>query len=114
MEQTTSQKRKAIRTHYKPNKRSRHNKQNRMPIKSQMELYHQIRRQLIALHQKAAPVVRGGTTGPNGETIKGNINKKGEKIYHMPGSASYNRTIPEAWFSTPEEAEAAGYRAAKR
>lgn len=64
--------------------------------------------------QKAAPVVRGGTTGPNGETIKGNINKKGEKIYHMPGSASYNRTIPEAWFSTPEEAEAAGYRAAKR
>lgn len=64
--------------------------------------------------QKAAPVVRGGTTGPNGETIKGNINKKGEKIYHMPGSASYNRTIPEAWFSTPEEAEAAGYRQARK
>lgn len=63
---------------------------------------------------KAAPVVRGGTTGPNGETIKGNINKKGEKIYHMPGSASYNRTIPEAWFSTPEEAEAAGYRQARK
>lgn len=63
---------------------------------------------------KAAPVVRGGTTGPNGETIKGNINKKGEKIYHMPGSASYNRTIPEAWFSTSEEAEAAGYRQARK
>lgn len=62
----------------------------------------------------AAPVVRGGTTGPNGETIKGNINKKGEKIYHMPGSASYNKTTPEAWFSTPEEAEAAGYRASRR
>ena len=52
--------------------------------------------------------------GPNGETIKGNINSKGEKIYHVPGGAYYIRTDPEAWFFTEEEARAAGYRPSKR
>ena len=52
--------------------------------------------------------------GPNGETIKGNINSKGEKIYHVPGGAYYDRTDPEAWFFTEEEARAAGYRPSKR
>ncbi|CDI49167.1 hypothetical protein [Clostridium tetani] len=47
--------------------------------------------------------------------IKGNINKNtGEKIYHVPGSTYYDRTIAEEWFSTIEEAEKAGYRAPKR
>jgi len=42
--------------------------------------------------------------------IKGNINSKGEKIYHMPGEASYVNTKPEQWFSTEAEAVAAGFR----
>ena len=46
--------------------------------------------------------------------IKGNINSKGEKIYHMPGGAYYDRTDPEVWFSTEEEAQAAGFRRSKR
>lgn len=61
-----------------------------------------------------APQRQGNGPGPNGETIKGNINSKGEKIYHVPGGASYNRTQPERWFFTEEDAQAAGFRRAKR
>ena len=56
---------------------------------------------------------------PDGECrIKGNISSGG-RIYHVPGGASYGRTkIDEAagerWFCSPEEAEAAGWRRAKR
>ena len=49
--------------------------------------------------------------------IKGNIRSGGVRIYNVPVNASYGRTrIDEAkgerWFSTPEEAEAAGWRRA--
>lgn len=46
--------------------------------------------------------------------IKGNINSRGEKIYHVPGSRHYDATIAEQWFCTEEEAEAAGFRKAAR
>lgn len=46
--------------------------------------------------------------------IKGNINSKGEKIYHLPGGAYYDKTVPEQWFKTEEEAQAAGYRPSNR
>ncbi len=51
--------------------------------------------------------------------IKGNVNSRGEKIYHMPDQRDYERTDikPEEgdrWFCSPAEAEAAGFRAAKR
>lgn len=51
--------------------------------------------------------------------IKGNINSKGERIYHSPGQQHYDRTIideasGERWFCTEKEARAAGWRAAKR
>jgi len=51
--------------------------------------------------------------------IKGNISTKGEKIYHLPGGAMYAKTDVEPprgerWFCTPQEAEAAGWRASKR
>lgn len=51
--------------------------------------------------------------GPNGEGIKGHIdNKKGTRIYHIPGSTYYNRTRNVSqWFFTEREAQAAGYRA---
>lgn len=52
--------------------------------------------------------------GPNGESIKGNINSKGEKIYHTPKGALYNKTEAEEWFFTEDEAKSAGYRASKR
>ncbi|TFG81843.1 MAG: thermonuclease family protein [Chromatiales bacterium] len=48
--------------------------------------------------------------------IKGNINARGEKIYHVPGSSSYTATRIDAgkgerWFCSVEEAEQAGWRA---
>lgn len=46
--------------------------------------------------------------------IKGNINAKGEKIYHMPGGAFYEQTKPEVWFKTEREAIEAGFRKSKR
>ncbi|MBP7609493.1 MAG: thermonuclease family protein [Steroidobacteraceae bacterium] len=48
--------------------------------------------------------------------IKGNINDKGDRIYHVPGSESYEHTgisasRGERWFCTEEEARKAGWRA---
>jgi len=53
---------------------------------------------------------------PDGCNIKGNINSKGDKIYHVPGMSSYDATkIDESkgarWFCSEEEARAAGWRA---
>jgi endonuclease YncB( thermonuclease family) len=50
--------------------------------------------------------------------IKGNVNRKGELIYHLPGGLDYakiNMGAPgKRWFCTEEEAEAAGWRPARR
>lgn len=51
--------------------------------------------------------------------IKGNVNSKGEKIYHMRGQQDYDKIIMKAeegdrYFQTEEEARAAGFRPAKR
>ena len=48
--------------------------------------------------------------------IKGNINSKGDRIYHAPGSRSYgatriNESSGERWFCTEGDAIAAGWRA---
>ncbi len=57
--------------------------------------------------------------GPaNGCKIKGNINSKGEKIYHVPGGRYYDSTqidLPqgERWFCTERQAKDAGWRAAQ-
>lgn len=53
---------------------------------------------------------------PPGCPIKGNINTKGEKIFHQPGDASYADTVitpskGERFFCSVEEAIAAGWRA---
>ncbi|MGK7378592.1 thermonuclease family protein [Planococcus sp. 1R117A] len=42
--------------------------------------------------------------------IKGNINRSGDKIYHLPGEGSYEQTNPEEWFCTEQEARDAGFR----
>ncbi len=58
-------------------------------------------------------------TGParviDGDTIE----IAGERIYHVPGGAYYDRTKispakGERWFCTEEEAQAAGWRRSKR
>jgi hypothetical protein len=43
---------------------------------------------------------------PEGFPIKGNADSM---LYHVPGSAFYDRTVAEVWFATEEAAEAAGY-----
>lgn len=42
--------------------------------------------------------------------IKGNINRKGDKIYHLPSGMHYEQTNPEEWFCSEQEAKNAGYR----
>ena len=44
---------------------------------------------------------------PRGYTIKGNADSG---LYHVPGSAFYDRTVAELWFKTAEDAEAAGFQ----
>ena len=44
--------------------------------------------------------------------IKGNINRKGEKIYHTENSPWYQKTKPEKMFCTEEEALNDGFRKA--
>ena len=51
---------------------------------------------------------------PGGGRIKGNINREGERIYHLPGQANYDRVEAEFLFETEELAQAAGFRAAQR
>ena len=51
--------------------------------------------------------------------IKGNVSRSGERIYHVPGQANYRQTrIAEAkgerWFCSEAEAQAAGWRRARR
>ncbi len=55
----------------------------------------------------------------NGEcNIKGNVNTRGERIYHVPGQKYYKATRisashGERWFCSEQEARAAGWRKAK-
>ena len=58
----------------------------------------------------------GSTPQPSRCAIKGNINARGECIYHVPGSRHYNRTKispskGEQYFCTVADAVAAGCRA---
>ncbi|MBW5444692.1 nuclease [Cohnella sp. CFH 77786] len=46
--------------------------------------------------------------------IKGNVNAKGDKIYHVPGGSSYRNTKPERWFCSEQEAADAGFRKAAK
>ena len=47
-------------------------------------------------------------------SIKGNRNRKGQWIYHVPGMPYYDRTRPEEIFCTEAEAGAAGKRQLRR
>jgi hypothetical protein len=57
-------------------------------------------------------------TRERGCDIKGNVNSKGARIYHVPGGEHYAETRIDAargerWFCSEAEAQAAGWRAAR-
>ncbi|MCU1652510.1 MAG: ribosomal protein [Pseudonocardia sp.] len=51
-----------------------------------------------------APLADGGQ--PDGYPVKGN---DGSKLYHLPGTSHYDRTVAEVWFADADAAEAAGF-----
>lgn len=60
-------------------------------------------------------IARTATVGPSrvsGCVIKGNRNRRGQWIYHLPGMPYYEATRPEEIFCSESEALAAGYRRA--
>jgi len=51
--------------------------------------------------------------------IKGNVNRKGERIYHLPEQLNYAKInmvkgLGERWSCAEAEADAAGWRKANR
>jgi endonuclease YncB( thermonuclease family) len=62
----------------------------------------------------AAEAQRSATAPSANCTIKGNVNKNGERIYHLPSDPFYPRVKPENWFCSADEAEQAGFRRAGR
>ncbi len=73
-------------------------------------------------NQRQAPVSATETLAapaPGTCAIKGNVSSRGVRIYHLPGSRNYEATRidtarGERWFCSVAEAEAAGWRAARR
>lgn len=72
----------------------------------------------VGLMQNTVPATtqrKSNTTTNAACLIKGNIARRGERIYHVPGSKWYSRTQinerdGERWFCSVAEAEAAGWR----
>jgi hypothetical protein len=64
-----------------------------------------------------APASAAGAPSPDC-LIKGNVNRKGERIYHLPGGPHYAQVNMNSggkrWFCTEQEAQAAGWRPAAR
>lgn len=68
--------------------------------------------------QKLVPKPFKSESSSTGCRIKGNINRKGVRIYHVPGQKFYDRTRiteskGERWFCSESEARAAGWRRAR-
>lgn len=62
--------------------------------------------------RQIAPRPRTETAFAGGCVIKGNRNRRGEWIYHLPGMPYYNQTRAEEMFCSEADAQAAGYRRA--
>jgi hypothetical protein len=59
------------------------------------------------------------STTPNDCSIKGNISRLEERIYHIPGGQHYDKTIidtakGERWFCSEDDARNAGWRGSLR
>jgi endonuclease YncB( thermonuclease family) len=70
-------------------------------------------------HGKRPEAVKTEPQQPGACLIKGNINPRGEHIYHVPGGDFYDKTViditkGERWFCTEEEARAAGWQKSLR
>jgi len=68
---------------------------------------------------RQAQAVANSAGAPEDCAIKGNISRKGERIFHAPGQEHYGATQistakGERWFCTEAEARAAGWRKARR
>lgn len=66
---------------------------------------------------RAKPQAAPQAAAPGRCVIKGNINRRNERIYHEPGQRHYADTVitetrGERWFCSRAEAEAAGWRRA--
>jgi endonuclease YncB( thermonuclease family) len=59
-----------------------------------------------AAHAEIKPVAASAS----GCLIKGNRNRRGEWIYHLPGTPYYEQTRAEEMFCTEAQAQASGYR----
>jgi hypothetical protein len=64
-----------------------------------------------------APVSAAAAPSPNCN-IKGNVNRRGERIYFRPGQLDYDRVDMSkqgtGWFCTEQDAQAAGWPSAAR
>ncbi len=68
----------------------------------------------IAISQRSTPQSRQNLfSTPTNCQIKGNINRRGDRIYHMPGTKWYADTRAEAYFCSEAEAAKAGFRRAR-
>lgn len=67
----------------------------------------------------SAPPVAQVDAAASGCAIKGNVNRKGDRIYHIPGGQFYDRTRVnegegDRWFCSEGDAETAGFRRSQR
>jgi len=71
----------------------------------------------------ARPELLASTSSANAPSpdcvIKGNVNRNGKRLYHLPGQLNYahikmDKGKGERWFCTEEEAQAAGWKRAGR
>ena len=77
------------------------------------------RAEALGTPPRAATTASSATTTRSASAdcrIKGNINDRGDRIYHVPGSRWYSRTQispgkGERWFCSADEARKAGWRA---
>ncbi|AWK85056.1 thermonuclease family protein [Azospirillum thermophilum] len=72
-----------------------------------------------ANQSRPAPAAAPSAAPSSGCQIKGNINSKGERIYHVPGGRFYDQTqidtgSGERWFCSEDEARSAGWRRSER
>ena len=72
----------------------------------------------VAVSPARGPKFASATTAPPIQCmIKGNVSRKGERIYHMPGDRDYNRVqmdkgARKRWFCSEGQAVASGWRPA--
>lgn len=64
--------------------------------------------------QGGEAVQPSGALCPASHPVKGNINRAGERIFHLEGQAYYEVTDPEVCFASAEAAAADGFRASLR